>query len=24
VKGSDTLLFRDDKGKPVWDSRTGK
>lgn len=24
VKGSDTLLFRDDKGKPVWDPRTGK
>jgi hypothetical protein len=24
VKGSDTLLFRDDKGKPVWDWRTGK
>jgi hypothetical protein len=24
VKGTDTLLFRDDKGKPVWDSRTGK
>ena len=24
VKGSDTLMFRDDKGKPVWDSRTGK
>jgi hypothetical protein len=24
VKGSDTLLFRDDKGKPVWDARTGK
>jgi len=24
VKGADTLMFRDDKGKPVWDSRTGK
>lgn len=24
VKGTDTLLFRDDKGKPVWDLRTGK
>jgi hypothetical protein len=24
VKGTDTLLFRDDKGKPVWDWRTGK
>ena len=24
VRGTDTLLFRDDKGKPVWDSRTGK
>jgi hypothetical protein len=24
VKGTDTLLFRDDKGKPVWDARTGK
>jgi len=24
VKGTDTLLFRDDKGNPVWDSRTGK
>lgn len=24
VKGTDTLLFRDDKGKPVWDERTGK
>jgi len=24
VKGSDTLLFRDDKGKPVWNERTGK
>jgi len=24
VKGQDTLLFRDDKGNPVWDSRTGK
>jgi hypothetical protein len=24
VKGTDTLMFRDDKGKPVWDSRTGK
>ncbi|HET6177380.1 MAG TPA: hypothetical protein VFE61_10635 [Candidatus Sulfotelmatobacter sp.] len=24
VKGSDTLMFRDDKGKPVWDERTGK
>ena len=24
VKGTDTLMFRDDKGKPVWDPRTGK
>jgi hypothetical protein len=24
VKGSDTLMFRDDKGNPVWDWRTGK
>jgi hypothetical protein len=24
VKGPDTFLFRDDKGKPVWDERTGK
>ncbi len=24
VKGSDTLVFRDDKGNPVWDPRTGK
>jgi hypothetical protein len=24
VKGTNTLLFRDDKGKPVWDWRTGK
>jgi hypothetical protein len=24
VKGTDTLLFRDDKGNPVWDARTGK
>jgi len=24
VKGTDTLLFRDNKGKPVWDWRTGK
>jgi hypothetical protein len=24
VKGSDTLMFRDDKGKPAWDWRTGK
>jgi hypothetical protein len=24
VKGTETLLFRDDKGKPVWDWRTGK
>ena len=24
VKGTDTLLFRDDKGNPVWDWRTGK
>ncbi|MGA8618669.1 MAG: hypothetical protein WB660_09180 [Candidatus Sulfotelmatobacter sp.] len=24
VKGTDTLLFRDDKGKSVWDWRTGK
>jgi hypothetical protein len=24
VKGTDTLVFRDDKGAPVWDPRTGK
>jgi hypothetical protein len=24
VRGADTLLFRDDKGKPVWDWHTGK
>lgn len=24
VKGSDTFQFRDGKGKPVWDERTGK
>ena len=24
VKGTDTLLFRDNKGNPVWDWRTGK
>jgi hypothetical protein len=24
VKGTDTLMFRDDKGQPVWDWRTGK
>ncbi len=24
VKGTDTLMFRDNKGNPVWDSRTGK
>ena len=24
VKGTDTLMFRDDKGNPVWDWRTGK
>jgi len=24
VRGTDTLMFRDDKGKPVWDWRTGK
>jgi hypothetical protein len=24
VKGEDTLLFRDPKGTPVWDARTGK
>jgi hypothetical protein len=23
-KGTDTFMFRDDKGKPVWDWRTGK
>jgi hypothetical protein len=23
-KGTDTFNFRDDKGNPVWDSRTGK
>jgi len=24
VKGTDTLQFRDDKGSPLWDLRTGK
>jgi hypothetical protein len=24
VKGTDTLMFRDDKGEPVWNLRTGK
>ena len=24
VKGTDTILLRDEKGKPVWDPRTGK
>ena len=24
VKGTDTLMFRDNKGNPVWDPRTGK
>lgn len=24
TKGSDTLMFRDGKGNPVWDPRTGK
>jgi hypothetical protein len=24
VRGTDTLMFRDGKGGPVWDSRTGK
>ena len=24
VRGTDSLLFRDGKGKPVWDPRTGK
>ncbi len=24
IKGTDTLMFRDDKGNPVWDWRTGK
>ena len=24
VKGTDTVLFRDNKGNPVWDWRTGK
>jgi len=24
VRGTDTLLFRDDKGNPVWDWKTGK
>jgi len=24
VKGTDTLVFRDGKGNPVWDPRTGK
>lgn len=24
VKGTDTLMFRDNKGNPVWDARTGK
>ena len=24
IKGSETLVFRDDKGNPLWNSRTGK
>jgi len=24
IKGTDTLMFRDDKGAPVWNLRTGK
>jgi hypothetical protein len=24
IKGTDTLVFRDDKGAPVWNLRTGK
>lgn len=24
VKGTDTLMFRDGNGKPVWDEKTGK
>jgi len=24
IKGTDTLMFRDDKGNPAWDWRTGK
>ena len=24
IKGNDSLLLRDDKGKPIWDERTGK
>ncbi len=24
VRGADTLVFRDDKGAPVWNLRTGK
>jgi hypothetical protein len=24
VRGTDTLMFRDDKGNPVWNERTGK
>lgn len=24
IRGTDTLMFRDDKGNPVWDPRTGK
>jgi hypothetical protein len=24
IKGTDTLMFRDEKGNPVWDWRTGK
>jgi hypothetical protein len=24
IKGTDTLMFRDNKGNPVWDWRTGK
>jgi len=24
IKGEDTLLFRDEKGAPVWNARTGK
>jgi hypothetical protein len=24
IRGTDTLMFRDNKGNPVWNERTGK
>ena len=24
IRGADTLMFRDDKGKPIWNEHTGK